>query len=618
MEPHAKPAHAVVLAAALLVAPSAPAPAATGTSRADMLIVNGRILATIDSTASGPAARWVEAVLVHEGRVVFAGRRAEAEVAARALKKPPRRVDLGGRFAMPGLHDAHGHVASLGFSLQRMRFEGTTSPGAIADMVRAEAKTRRRGEWILGRGWDQNDWVVKSFPTREPLDRAAPANPVWLRRVDGHAGWANGEALRRAGITAATPDPAGGRIHRLADGSPSGVLVDNAMDLVDLVIPPPTPADVRTAIARAGGHCAKLGLTSVADAGTTAKELAAYGSLANAGKLPIRVFAWLSSATALGPGGLDAVRGGVRPRAWSAGDGMFRVTAVKAYADGALGSRGAALLAPYADDPGNTGLLVTTPDTLELLARRCLEAGLQLCTHAIGDRGNRETLDAYERAAGGAAEGGPSAGTTTTGGGDAPGATAAAGDAPRAPHGATRLAPRRFRIEHAQVVSLEDIPRFAELGVIASMQPTHCTSDMPWAPDRLGPARVQGAYAWRRMLDAGVRLALGSDFPVESADPRLGLHAAVTTEDAGGRPPGGYRPTERLTILEALRGFTSDAAFASFAEDEVGRLEPGMRADLVVFDRDLTAVPPRELLDARCVMTVVDGRVVWEALAGAR
>lgn len=566
--------------AALALAALLPAPAgAAAPKRQDLLFFNGRILAAVEDGGAAPVARYVEAVLIHDGRVVFSGTRAEAEVAARALRRPPRRVNLAGRLALPGLHDAHGHVASLGRALRRLRFEGTTSAKEIAAMVGAEAVTRRRGEWILGRGWDQNDWAVKDFPTRAMLDEAAPAHPVWLRRVDGHAGWANSETLRLAGITAATPDPPGGKIHRLPDGSPSGVLVDNAMDLVERAVPASTPAQTREAIARALEHCARQGLTAVDDAGITAMDLAAYRALADRGELPVRVFAWLSSATALAPGGLDVKRPGATPRGWTAGDGLFRVSAVKAYADGALGSRGAALLAPYADDPGNSGLLVTTPDTLELIARRCLDAGLPLSVHAIGDRGNRETLDAFERAAG----------------------------------GAEALRDRRFRIEHAQVVAPQDIPRFAELGVIASMQPTHCTSDMPWAPDRLGPARLQGAYAWRRMLDAGVRLALGSDFPVESTDPRLGLWAAVTTQDTTGRPSGGYRPTERLTVLEAIRGFTSDAAYAAFAEDEIGRLDAGMRADLAVFDRDLTAVPVRELLDARCVMTVVDGRVVWEA-----
>jgi predicted amidohydrolase YtcJ len=254
--------------------------------------------------------------------------------------------------------------------------------------------------------------------------------------------------------------------------------------------------------------------------------------------------------------------------------------AVKAYADGALGSRGAALLEPYSDDPGNRGLVRTPPDTLELLAKRCLERGYPLCVHAIGDRANRMVLDAMQHAA------------------------AASG-------GAAVLRDRRFRIEHAQVLAAEDLPRFAELGVIASMQPTHCTSDMPWAPTRLGAARIEGAYAWRKLLDSGARLALGSDFPVEDPNPLLGIYAAVTTQDLKGHPPGGYRPSEKLSIWEALRGFTSDAAYAASAEHELGVAEPGFRADLAVFDRDLTKIAPREIPKARCVMTMVGGDIVW-------
>jgi predicted amidohydrolase YtcJ len=525
----------------------------------------------VDDGPAGPAARWVEAVLVHQGKIAAAGSLASVEAAARQLIATPERIDLAGRFAMPGLCDAHAHVASLGFALRRLRLQGTRSADEIAARVAAEVPGRARGEWILGRGWDQNDWAVREFPTHEPLDRAAPDHPVWLRRVDGHAGWANGRALALAGITRDTPDPPGGRIHRLPDGSPSGVLVDNAMDLVERACPDPTPAEVRAALRRAAEHAVRLGLTAVHDAGIDSTELEAYQALAARGELPIRVFAMLSASTALRPGRLPE-------RKAEAGDGRFRVFAVKAYADGALGSRGAALLAPYSDEPGASGLLVTAPDTLELIARLCLEHGYAMCTHAIGDRGNREALDAYERAAGG------------SGG----------------------LRGKRFRIEHAQVLSDRDLPRFARLDVIAAMQPTHCPSDMPWAPARLGPERVKGAYAWRRLLDSGARLALGSDFPVEDPDPRLGIHAAVTTQDLDGRPAEGYRPSERLSILEALRGFTSDAAYAAGAEREVGRLEPGLRADLVVFDRDLTRVHAREIVEARCVMTLVDGNVVWE------
>ncbi|MEO5617344.1 MAG: amidohydrolase [Candidatus Eisenbacteria bacterium] len=531
-----------------------------------LLFHRGRILAGVDDSAGVAVPRWTAALLVHEGRVAAAGSLPHVESEARRLELKPRRVNLDGKYAMPGLCDAHGHVAGLGLALARLRFEGTTSAQQIAAMVGAAAKTRRPGEWIMGRGWDQNDWEEKHFPTRELLDHAAPDHPVWLRRVDGHAGWANSRALGLAGLTAATADPTGGKIHRLADGSPSGVLVDNAMTLVDRAVAPATREQTRAAILRAAEHCRSLGLTAVHDAGIDAAQVGIYRELAEAGRLPIRVFAMLSAATAMQPGMLPATK-------VNAGDGMFRVFGVKAYADGALGSRGAALLAPYSDDPGNNGLLVTTADTLELITRASLAAGYQMCTHAIGDRGNRVALEEYERAAG----------------------------------GADRLRGKRFRIEHAQVLALDDIARFARGGVIASVQPTHCTSDMPWAPARLGPARIEGAYAWRRLLATGVRLALGSDFPVESADPRLGIFAAITTQAQDGTPPAGFRPGEKLDVYEALRGFTADAAYAAFAEGEVGNLGVGMRADLTVWDRDLTRTTPAELLKARVVMTVVNG-----------
>ena len=553
---------AAVLLLAFLAAPT----------RADRatLLVNGRILT--DASAP-PASRFASAALIANGRFVAVGSLREVEAAARAQKLSPDRVDLGGEFAIPALTDAHGHVEGLGQSLERLQLAGTRSAEAIAAMVAARAKNTPAGQWILGRGWDQNDWPVERFPTRDVLDRVAGDHPVWLRRVDGHAAWGNSRALELAGVTRTTADPPGGRIERASDGTPAGVLVDNAMSLVDSKIPQPTREQREHAIALALRRCAELGLTAVHDAGVDTVTLSIYRSLAERGKLPIRIFAMLGAGAAWSPDALP-------PEKPSAGDGRFRLFAVKAYADGALGSRGAALLAPYSDDPGNVGLVRTTPDTLERLARLCLERGYSLCVHAIGDRANRMTLDAFERAA-------------------------ASGPQPVA------LGGRRFRIEHAQVLSPDDIPRFAGLGVIASMQPTHCTSDMPWAPARLGAARIEGAYAWRQLLDSGARLAFGSDFPVEDPNPLLGLYAAVTTQDLEGHPPAGYRPSEKLTIWEALRGFTSDAAYAAFAEGELGRAAAGYRADLAVFDRDLTAIPPREIPKAQCAMTIVGGDIVW-------
>ena len=551
--------------AVFLVLLAAPARAGGAT-----LLVNGRILT--DASAP-PASRFAAAALVVEGRFAAVGTLKEVEAAARERGLTPTRVDLRGRLAVPALTDAHGHIEGLGNALQRLELVGTTSAAAIAAMVAERAKRVPAGHWILGRGWDQNDWAVQKFPTRDVLDRVAPEHPVWLRRVDGHAAWANSKALERAGVTKATAEVPGGRIERTSDGSPTGVFVDNAMSLIESAIPPPTREQRKHAIVLALRRCAELGLTSVHDAGVDTTEIAIYRELAEHGEMPIRVFAMVAAGSAWSDDALPLTK-------LEAGDGRFRVFAVKAYADGALGSRGAALLADYSDDPGNVGLVRTTLDTLELLARRCLARGYPLCVHAIGDRGNRMTLDAFQRAA----TAGP---------------------------GLMVLRERRFRIEHAQVISPEDLPRFGSLGVIASMQPTHCTSDMPWAPARLGAERIQGAYAWRQLIDVGARLAFGSDFPVERPDPLLGLYAAVTTQDLDGHPPEGYRPSEKLTIWEALRGFSSDAAYAASAEDELGRAAPGYRADLAVFDRDLTSIPPREIPKARCVLTMVGGEIVW-------
>jgi predicted amidohydrolase YtcJ len=550
----------------LLVAVSTPAHAGKA-----MLIYNGRIL--VDASAA-PATRFAGAALVQDGRFIAVGTLAAIDQVARDRQLWPTRVDLHGGFAVPALTDAHGHVEGLGIALQRLRLEDTKSAAEIAGMVAKRAKQAPAGEWILGRGWDQNDWAVEKFPTRDVLDPVSGDHPVWLRRVDGHAAWANSKALELAGVTKATPDPPGGRIERAGDGTPAGVLVDNAMELVESKLPVATREQRTRAISLALQRCAELGLTSVHDAGIDEEAVSIYRELAEKGAMPVRVFAMLAAGSALAsPDALPREKP-------SAGDGRFRLFAVKAYADGALGSRGAALLEPYSDDPGNRGLVRTPPDTLELLAKLCLERGYPLCVHAIGDRANRMVLDAMEHAA------------------------AAGGDP-------ASLRERRFRIEHAQVISAQDLPRFAKLGVIASMQPTHCTSDMPWAGTRLGTARIEGAYAWRKLLDSGARLALGSDFPVEDPNPLWGIYAAVTTQDRNGHPPGGYRPSEKLTIWEALRGFTSDAAYAASAERELGLAEPGYRADLAVFDRDLTKVAPGEIPRARCVLTMVGGEIVW-------
>lgn len=479
-------------------------------------------------------------------------------------------LDAGGKTVIPGLIDAHAHLMGLGVSLLRADLVGTESKAEVLDRLKAFAADLPEGEWLLGRGWDQNDWPEQRFPTRHDLDSAFPDRPVWLTRIDGHAGWANTAALKKAGLMSAdVPDPEGGSIRRDGEGRPTGVLVDAAMDLVGSAVPPMTPEQYARALGLALEQTTRHGLTGVHEAGTSLAAFHLYQTAIDMDAFPIRLYAMADGEDAM----LDKL----------CEDGPVieyrdRLVArsVKLYMDGALGSRGAALLADYSDDPGNQGLLqMSRKDYLEAVSR-AMGCGLQVNTHAIGDRGNRLVLDVYE------------ATIAATGGG-----------------------PGRHRVEHAQVLAPSDIPRFHELDVIASVQPTHATSDMPWAEKRLGPERIEGAYAWRRLKEAGARLALGSDFPVESVNPMLGIYAAVTRQDLDGHPKGGWQPDQRLTRAEALKGFTLDTAYAAFMETQVGSLSPGKRADFVILDRDIMTVPAEEIPEIRVLATYLDGKAVY-------
>jgi hypothetical protein len=508
-------------------------------------------------------------ILIREGKVAFVG---EAG-AARTQAGLARRMDLSGAFVFPGWADAHGHLLGLGKSLEIANLRGAATAADAARRIRDQAAKLPAGGWVEGRGWDQNLWPGKSFPDARDLDALVSNRPVAARRVDGHALWVNTLALERAGIRSETADPAGGRILRRADGSPSGVLVDNAADLVQNAIPGPAAADLERRFLAAARACAKVGLTQVQDAsGYGAEEIAALEGLSARRELPIRVYATVSpEAEPLAAFFAKGIRVG-------SGDDFLTVRAIKAYADGALGSRGAALLTDYSDEPGKSGLLVTPPERLGEVARQAREHGWQLWIHAIGDRGNRVALDAFRTAAG-----------------------AGASQAPR----------DRPRIEHAQVVALADLARFGREGVIASVQPTHATSDMPWAEARVGGERIRGAYAWRSLKNAGAHLAGGSDFPVESENPLLGFYAAITRQDLAGRPPGGWRASEKLTRREALALFTSDDAWAAFEENIRGRIAPGYAGDLTVFARDPMTASEREIPTTSVVMTVVGGRVAY-------
>jgi predicted amidohydrolase YtcJ len=547
----------LLLLAALAAATAGPSFAEDG---ADLLLQHGVFYPV------QPPGRVEGSLAVQGGRIVYLGPDAGAE---RFRGPRTRVVDLAGRTVTPGLIDAHSHLLGLGRALSEVDLTAAPTYDEVIRRVREAAARVPKGTWVFGRGWDQNLWPGQQFPTHEALSAAVPDHPVWLSRVDGHAALVNARALQLLGIDDAVKDPAGGRFLRDAAGRPSGVLVDNAMDMVGGRLPGATRAEYERWLRAGARHCLTYGLTTVTDMGADAGAIEAYRSLRQAGELPLRAAVFLTDNPAL----LDEwFRRGpeIDPEA------RLVIRGVKLYADGALGSRGAALLEPYSDDPGNIGLLVTPGDHMEDVARRALAAGFQVGIHAIGDRGSLVALDAMEKALGG-------------------------------PRPAAR-----FRLEHTQVVRVQDLERMARLGIIASMQPTHATSDMPWADERLGERRLERAYAWRKVLADGGRLALGSDFPVESADPRLGLYAAVTRQDLKGNPAGGWLPEERLTREEALRGFTLDAAWSLFLEKEVGSLEVGKRADLVVFARDIMTVPEAEIPRVEVDMTLVDGRVVHE------
>ena len=543
-----------LIAAAFIAAP------ACADDAAGMLV--GASIRTLDADAPSAEAMAWDA----DGRLLAVGR---AET-LRQRWPEVEPIDADGRTVIPGLIDAHAHVMGLGFALLNADLAGADSVEEVLARLRRHAGNLPEGAWLRGRGWDQTRWDGGEFPTAADLDDAFPDRPVLLDRVDGHAAWANTAAMRRVERDL-TGDwqPEGGHVHRDADGRPTGVFIDKAAAVFDDAIPPPGEAEKALALDRALAHMAARGLTGVHDAGTSLDTLRRLLHREAAGKLTIRVHALadgdaaaLEALCRLGP--VDT------PRVTARG--------VKFYADGALGSRGAALLEDYHDDPGNRGLLFESDEAMQRLVDRAMDCGLQLAIHAIGDRANRQVIDVLT-----------------------------AGQR-RFPDN-----PGRHRIEHAQIVHPDDIPRIAEAGLIASMQPTHATSDMRWAEDRLGEERLFGAYAWQRMRQAGARLAFGSDFPVEKVDPMLGLYAAVTRQDLDGEPPGGWLPEQRVTMPVALEGFTVDAAWAGFAEDDVGSLEVGKYADFVVLDRDPFAVDAGDVPGIRVLRTVVGGETVYEA-----
>ena len=520
------------------------------------------------------------AFAVRDGSFVAVG--SEAEVRARLAELGGGAfdtVDLEGKTVLPGLIDAHGHLAGLGaLQVGVLDLAGTTSYEQVIEIISERAEHTPAGDWILGRGWDNESWADKSLPTHDALSEAVPDHPVWLGRVDGHAALANRAAMDTTDISPETTGPDGGELLRNPDGTLTGVFVDNAESLVERAIPAGARGDPETMIRAAQDACLAAGLTSVHDMGVHPRTAEMYRALAERGELKLRVHAACPAPFAV------KYFGDHEPER----SDRFSYAATKVYIDGAMGSRGAWLLEPYSDRPeyetGDkagepyTGLAVREPGFIEMLARHALEHGYQVFAHAIGDRGNQEVLDAYARAA--ASTGKP-------------------------------LADARFRIEHAQVIAPADISRFAALGVIASMQPTHCTSDMRWVEQRVGMDRARGAYAWASLLRSGAVIVGGSDFPVESHNPFLGFYAAVTRQNAEGKPAGGWRPEERMTREETLRSMTLDAAYSVFMEGRVGSIQPGKLADFIVIDRDVMTCDANDIIGTRVLRTVLGGETVY-------
>ena len=545
---------ALFFAGAALLALSAPV-------RADQLLDNVDGV-TID--ASGAIDHFTALVIGDDGRVT--------KVLHRGDKRPRTTylIDGKGQFAMPGLIDSHAHVMEVGFAAMTLDLSDTRSLAEALTKIAAYAKAHPDRTWILGRGWNQELWTEHRYPTAADLDAIVPGQPVWLERVDGHAGWANSRALSMAGVTATTRDPAGGRIERLAPGGkPAGVLIDNAKALVAKAVPPPRPEDRDYAFAVAQDTFFSHGVTATTDMGTGIEDWQTFRRAGDTGRLRMRVMAY-----ALGVDNMVLI-GGTGPTPWLYDD-RLRLNGLKLYADGALGSRGASLKAPYSDAPGTKGLRITTDTQLKNLMSRAALDHFQVAVHAIGDEANAAVLGAIEELA-------------PTYGGD-----------------------RRWRIEHAQIVDPADIPRFGRHGIIASMQPVHQTSDRLMAEKRLGPDRLKGAYAWKSIQATGARLAFGSDAPVEIPDPFAGMAAAISRQGPDGEPSGGWQAQERVTREEALAAYTVNGAYAGFAEGRFGRLVTGERADFILVDRDPLLASPAELAQTKVSRVYVAGQLMWD------
>ena len=551
--------------------------------RTETIYINGRFY-TMDKRNT-----IAEAMAVNGDRIAGVGTREYIERKFNALNV----IDLGGKIVLPGLIDAHCHLLGLGLQKLTVDLLGARSEEEATDRVRERLQKSQPRQWIRGRGWDQNEWVKKTFPNHESLDRIALNNPVYLTRIDGHACWVNKCAMEIAGVSKHTMDPTGGKVIRNAKGEPTGVFIDEAMDLIYKFVPEPSETEMREAIRIASEECASYGLTSVHEMGIDLKQAELYKKMIDENKFPIRVYAAIDE-----PGELWE-RLKKEGKLVGYGNNRLTIRTMKLYVDGALGSRGAALIEPYTDDPTNRGITLTSEENLLKMIDESIEYGFQVSTHAIGDRANHMILDAYEQAL--------------------------------KKYSRTEL---RLRVEHAQVLAPEDIPRFKKLGVLPSMQPTHCTSDMYWAEARLGPKRIRGAYAWRSLLNTGTIIPCGSDSPIESPNPLLGIYAASTRRDTIGRPNDanevgrlfqlssegiidstafndGWYGYEKMTREEAIRCFTSWAAYAAFEENLKGSLESGKLADFVILSADIFQVPVNLIPTIQVERTVLGGKNIF-------
>ncbi len=576
-----------IIPAALMVLTMASLSTAQKQTPADMIFINGNIYTGVYTGVPSPPCRdaigepcpppilsehmgsdaieiRAQAIAVSGGKIIAAGTTSQLQ----ELKGPNTQViDLGGHFVMPGFNDAHTHLANGGFEKLNVDLVGAKSLEDMKQRIAARAKTVAPGEWLVGRGWDHTLWATQKTPTRQDIDAVAGDHPAIFTRVDGHIAIANTAALKAAGINAQTPDPHGGKIDRNDKGDATGIVRETAQGAVHAKIPPPSPAQRRRAAELALADAAQWGITSAQD-NSEWEDFLTFEQLEKEGKLTLRIAEWLPFDESL-----DKLK---EARAHhTAGDSMLHTTMLKGFMDGSLGSRTAAMLAPYNDDPKNSGIPRYEQDVLNTKAAERAKEGFQLGFHAIGDRGASMALDAFALAE-------------------------------------QQSAKRdfRFRIEHAQVVAPEDYKRFKDLGVIASMQPNHLLTDMNWAEAHIGATRAKHSYAWKEFLDDGVVLAFGTDYPVEPITPFRGLYAAVTRKNEAGTKE--YVPEQKLNIHQAIAAYTTGAAYAEFAEKDKGKLAPGMLADFVVLDRDITKVAPAEILKTRVLRTVVGGKTVYE------